>query len=471
MERWTKWTGWRAAIKAVSLLLALALVLGRIDAVLALKSYDGLYPMRQFYEQEEGSVDLLVLGSSHAYVNIDTGTMWEEYGIPAYDLGGGIQPFWNTYYFLKEALKTQTPRLVVMDAYAATFAKEYNDDGRAVSNTFGMKWSWDKVEAMKLSAPPDRLNGLLLSYCQYHARSRELTREDFLEYKGDSAKYASWKGSYVAAAIAPFQWPSGVQTEDRRPMTAKTEEWYRKTIELARSSGVPLLIVVTPYPSVTAEHQAVFNTAADIAGEYGVPFVNFNQDFEALDLDPASDYFDGQHMNVWGSRRFTRQLGKLLTDRYDLPDRQGDPAYRSWEDNARYIAAYARDGRLAQGVTPEDAASLLLDPDYTCAVGVSGGGAAALAPLLEALGVPTREEGLWLASGGEVSWSSGPEDTAYFRLDWHDLELSRAEGINAMVFDKGAVEQVQDGVSIFVYDAVTQAEAVRLTFDTAAPAQ
>lgn len=467
-ERWMKWTGWKAAVKTVCFLLVLALVLGRVNAILALKSFDGLHPMQQFYEQEKDSVDLLLLGSSHAFVNIDPGILWEEYGIPAYDLGGGIQPFWNTYYFLKEALKTQSPKLIVKEAFTTTFISEYNDNGRAVSNTFGMKWSWDKVEAIKLSAPPDKQSSFLLGYCQYHTRFRELTREDFLENKGDSAKYANWKGSYVSTVISPFQWPAEVQTEERRPMAAKTEEWYRKTIELAQSSGIPLLIIVSPYPDVTIWDQAVYNTAADVAAEYGVPFINFNEDFGTLDLDPATDYYNGGHMNIWGSRKFANQLGELITECYGLPDHRGDSAYRSWEDNARYIAAYARDGKLAQGVTPEEAASLLLNPDYICAVGVSGNGSAAFAPLLESLGVPKGEEGLWLVSDGEVSWSSGPEDTEYFRLDWHDLKLSRAGGTNAVVFDKGAVEQIRDGVSIFVYDTVTQAAAERLTFNAAA---
>lgn len=88
MKRLRNWKGWRAACKTACFLLLLALTLGRADEVLALKSYDGLHTMQKFYEQPENTVDLLVLGSSHAYVNIDTGTLWDEYGIPSYDLGG-----------------------------------------------------------------------------------------------------------------------------------------------------------------------------------------------------------------------------------------------------------------------------------------------------------------------------------------------------------------------------------------------
>ena len=461
-EETAKWTGWKAILKTVCFLLLLALALGRVNEILALKSYDGLYTMQQFYKQPKDTVDLLVLGSSHAYVNIDPGILWEEYGVPAYDLGGGVQPLWNTYFYLKEALKTQTPKLIVLDAYTVTFNQEYNDNGRAVSNTFGMKWSRDKVNAMKLSAPPDKLSSFLLGYTQYHSRIRELSREDFLKDKGDEARYASWKGSYLSTAVRSFAWPKDVQTEERGLMTEKTEAWYRKTIELAQSANVPLLIVVNPYFNITTEHQAIYNTAADIAAEYGVPFVNFNRNFTILELDPAVSYFDEEHMNIWGSREFTRMLGKMLTEDYNLPDHRGDSVYQSWEDNAQYIAAYARDGRLTQGVTPEEAASLLLNPDYTCAVSVSGNGGTFFASLLEALGVPAGETGAWLVCNGEILWAAETgESEVYFPLDQHDLKVSQDE----MVFDRGMVQTVLNGISIFVYDSVTQAQAAYLVFD------
>lgn len=464
MERLRNWKGWRAACKTVCFFLLLALTLGRADEVLALKSYDGLHTMQKFYEQPENTVDLLVLGSSHAYVNIDTGTLWDEYGIPSYDLGGGIQPMWNTFYYLKEALKTQKPELIVMDAYTTTFTQEYNDNGRAVSNTFGMKWSWDKVGAMRLSTPPDKLSSFLLGYTQYHARTQGLSREDFLENKGDEARYGCWKGSYLSTVVTPQEWPVDAWTEERAPMTEKTETWYRKTIELARSSGIPLLITVVPYPGVSAVHQAVFNTAADIAAEYGVPFINYNLDFQNLGLDPSRDYFDGHHMNIWGAEKFTRFLGAYLTDHYELPDRRGGPAYQSWEDNARYIRAYLRNAEMAQDLTPEEAAPLLRDPDYTCAVSVSGNGGTTFAPLLEALGIPSGQMGVWLVSGGQILWVSGEEGQEYFLLDYHDLNLKAVPGGNELVFDRGTFQPLSDGVSIFVYDAVTQAQAAFLTF-------
>lgn len=459
-------SGWRAAGKTVCFLVLLALALGWADRTLSFKDPWGAYNIKTFYEQKKCSVDLLVLGSSHAYINIDPGTLWDGYGVAAYDLGAGSQPLWSTYYYLREALKTQRPKLVVLDVFMAVELTEksqaYTDAATAAWSILGMRHSGNRLEAVRLSTVPERRTSYFLGWGEYHNRTRYLTREDFLKNRGD-VWYDSWKGSYLSRAVTACVWPEDIRTEERTPLEPKTEAHLRKIIELTQAEGIPLLLIVVPYPAVSSFAQSVYNTVSDIAAEYGVSFVDFNRDFAALEMDPAVEYYDAHHMNVLGSRKFTEKLGALLAERYGLPDRRGDPAYQSWEDNARYVEAYARDMQMSRGVF-EDAPveELLLGPAYTCAVAVSGGGTAQTA-LLESLGLPAGQEGLWLLSGGAVSWASGPEGREYFRLDGHDLKLSRTEQGNEIVYDGARQDLLADGVSIFVYDAVTRNFAALLT--------
>ena len=129
----------KSVIRIFSFLIIITLVLLYCNSVLKPKSADGLSTYSAFYDLDKNTVDVLVLGSSHAFVNFSTDTLWSEYGISSFNLGGGVQPFWNTYYNLKEALKTQKPELIVLDAYAATLDFDYSDSNRTRSNTFGMK--------------------------------------------------------------------------------------------------------------------------------------------------------------------------------------------------------------------------------------------------------------------------------------------------------------------------------------------
>ena len=100
-------------------LLAVLMVHG-INRVLKIKGQEyGVYsPYAQyggFYEMEKNTVDVLFLGSSHCYCGFSPQEFYDRCGIRSYNLGSSRQSTWLSYYWLREALKTQTPQAVVMD--------------------------------------------------------------------------------------------------------------------------------------------------------------------------------------------------------------------------------------------------------------------------------------------------------------------------------------------------------------------
>ena len=99
----------------------------------------GVCSMMHYYRQPRDTVDVLAVGTSIAYAGINTNVLWEEYGIAAYDLCSAEQPFWVTYYTLQEALKTQTPRVILLDAKPAMYTKDYSKRGRIIMSTFGIR--------------------------------------------------------------------------------------------------------------------------------------------------------------------------------------------------------------------------------------------------------------------------------------------------------------------------------------------
>lgn len=98
----------------VLVILMLSSALWYTNEVLRIKRTDGVTTMQGLYAQKDNTVDVLLLGSSHAGMNLDASVLWSEYGIASYCPWGSIQPFWNSYYSLIEALKTQNPKVVVL---------------------------------------------------------------------------------------------------------------------------------------------------------------------------------------------------------------------------------------------------------------------------------------------------------------------------------------------------------------------
>ena len=71
----------------------------------------------QFRNLPENSIDVLILGSSHAQYSMNPAVFYVETGIYSYVLGSGCQPMSMSYYMLQEALKTQIPEVVILDVF------------------------------------------------------------------------------------------------------------------------------------------------------------------------------------------------------------------------------------------------------------------------------------------------------------------------------------------------------------------
>ena len=323
------WT--RAVCFAVLALLAL----GYAAYVLIPKHEYGVCSMMNYYRQPEDSVDVLVVGTSIAYAGINTNVLWEEYGIAAYDLGSAEQPYWITYYTLREALKTQKPRLILLDAKAAIYTADYSKRGRIVLSTFGIL-SWDnRVGAIKSSLEDQsKLTDYLLMLPVIHTEYKRVGLNNFTLPPDNEGRGVTWKGYMEEDNVEQHSRPSLVWNNVKRAINAREEEYVRKIFELANEAQIPMMLIAMPNPDYNNDHM-YFNYLWSVAEEYGIGGINYNDPDMRYGLRYSSDFADWQHLNVKGSITFSRQLGKDLKERYDLPDHRGDPKYASYDECAR----------------------------------------------------------------------------------------------------------------------------------------
>ncbi|MBO6015965.1 MAG: hypothetical protein J6P60_05195, partial [Lachnospiraceae bacterium] len=153
--------------KALGFLVLLGLVLSQLNQILSFKYDDGILQMEQFYKQEPGSVDVLVLGSSHAFVDIDPAVLYERRGIAAYDLCASMQSTWHTYYDLKEALKYQTPKLIVLDVYRIVENFDYSKESKLIKSVCGMRPSPDKLAAIRAGLSEEQQRDAYLYFLEF----------------------------------------------------------------------------------------------------------------------------------------------------------------------------------------------------------------------------------------------------------------------------------------------------------------
>ncbi len=319
----------------VSFVLLLAVTIYLTASVLSIKSEHGVDQMRGMYYQPENSIDVVMMGTSHIHCDVNTGVLWEKFGIASYDFSGAEQPLWITYHYLKELYKYQTPKVVVIDMYApARFKEDYQYTWFA-ENIHGMRFSLNKLETLAVSVEPEKIRQYFPSFAVYHGRYDELEEEDFENFFWDGEEKEVFKGYTPFWKRVPQQ---KTRIDEKRDdgLTPKSEEYLKKIISFTKEQGSELVLMVSPY-IMTAEDQRTYNRIAEIAEKEGIVFINYNEYYNEIGIDFETDFNDESHLNYWGSCKFTEYLGEFLKHNGNIPDRRGQEGYDSWEDNVELI--------------------------------------------------------------------------------------------------------------------------------------
>ena len=306
--------------------------------VLTPKHDYGICSMMNLYRQPDDSVDVMTVGSSLAYAGVNTNVLWEEYGIASYNLCSAEQPFWVSYYTIREALKTQHPKVILLDAKAATYTRDYSKRGRTILSTYGIRGIENRIGAIMacVETPRDAVS-YILGLPEVHSNYKKLTAEDFVFPPDNGGRGESWKGYIESDVVESHERPSVVWNSVKRNMNDREEEYARKIFELARDEGITMLVVGFPNPDYANDHM-YYNSLFAIAEEYGVPWINYNDPSLRFGLRFSTDFADWQHLNVKGSITFSRKLGEDLREMYSLADHRGDAYYASYDTCAEIWA-------------------------------------------------------------------------------------------------------------------------------------
>ena len=156
-----------------------------------------------FYAEKKNDIDLIVIGSSNSFCTVDPLVLYEEYGIAAYDFGSSSQPMNLSVLYLKEALKTQKPKVVALEVNMMT------SDSESSRSEAGLRWGFtniplsvDKLKCIYQSV--GEVNAEYFTYVfpifRYHSRWKELSKTDYTYFYQDKTNYT--KGYLETQAVS-----------------------------------------------------------------------------------------------------------------------------------------------------------------------------------------------------------------------------------------------------------------------------
>ncbi|SFT33115.1 hypothetical protein SAMN02910301_0370 [Lachnospiraceae bacterium XBD2001] len=290
-----------------------------------------------FYQLEKNSVDVLFMGSSHAASSYNPQVIYDNYGITSYNLGSEQQSIVMTYYWLREALKYQSPKVVVLDPYTVHLYVDsyaYNDmncSETAVRRAMdSMRFSLNKLEAALVVDhydPKQDWLSFFLTNIRYHERWKSVGEEDYTER--ELIEHGGMKGYAFMTDIIPS--PTGsdftikasdINSEEPEDMVGSARKYLDKIRELCDKEGIRLVFSSIPCYETIGRYRSI----KEYADTYGIDLYDFNEDSLYQEIGYSSEEYGYYHPNYLGAAKISMYLGKVLSQDYQISPRE-DASY------------------------------------------------------------------------------------------------------------------------------------------------
>ncbi len=355
-------------MRAICFLLIGIILFGKIQNILKLKPEnmgDGEHistkDKSDFYESNHDIMQVIFLGTSTVYCGVSPLELYKNNQIISYDFTSSAQPMAISYFYLKEALKTQHPKVVVVDIgmlfsrrestrswwelamSAMPFSKNYLDTVRAFGNRS------ENSDLSTESRTKDCISILFPIY-EFHERWKELNSDDF-QISSDRKSFS--KGYLIQPTVVPSDCSEELMNNTAEVMTVQNNGWTKayennklkessfnnviydieidgesaeylfKIRDLCNKYGIKLQLIKIPVMNNPVIYEGAwikqkYNIVKQLANNYNMDYLDLMYDID-LQIDWDMDTMDGgRHLNILGAKKVSSYLGNYLVNKYEL---------------------------------------------------------------------------------------------------------------------------------------------------------
>lgn len=307
----------------LSLNFLLAYALGVLERDVDKRGYAfDQYRWEEFYQLPKGdTLDILFLGSSHAYRGFDPQLLEDWWGIKSFNLGSSGQTPLTSLHVLQNAIQHQRPKMVVLELYFYTFleADQLNNGGNnwlQVRNS-AAKWRflWQAFDAYEMSALT-WLPILRRKNAVPYVLRKYLRGDDHLDHAG------TYKGKGYVERTEQIALER-LRAPDMYDQLELAKNWalpkHEKAIgDIAKrcaEMGIELRFISSPMPDITVQkiqdQARIDSYFRQLTESVGAVYRNDTHN-PNLGLVDSLHFFDNNHLNSEGVKIWNRQLLDFL---------------------------------------------------------------------------------------------------------------------------------------------------------------
>lgn len=240
-------------------------------------------------------VDLLIVGSSHAYRGFDTRIFRNAGYANVFNLGTSAQTPMQTKMLLERFIDTMNPKQVIYEVYPTTFSLDGVESGLdVISNDANDMHSWNMAFDM---ASIKVLNTMVYS-CYREALGDKV--DEPLRRRADT--YVP--GGYIEKDLSFYE--PKKQEPKTHELRDSQEKAFKEIIKMFKDRNINYVLVNAPVARGLYESYQNNDKFDSIMKSYG-PYYNFNL-ILGDELKDSEHFYDADHLNQKGVELFNRKL-------------------------------------------------------------------------------------------------------------------------------------------------------------------
>lgn len=267
------------------------------------------YGYVNFKNEKKNSIDCIMFGHSNASSGFSPLEIYKQTGITSYVRASAQESAINVETLLKETLKYQKPKVVVLEV-----------DCLYWPNIFFSGSTRQKF--IKLIAP-----------FYFHARWKELSVKDFVTLPKSSL--SSLKGYALERNVYTCKKPKGQVVENAKPATISkgSLKSFNNIVKICKENNIQLLLTYLPSPNVWTYSKSL--AVQNLAEQYNLNYLDLNFETPDFNLDYSSSFYDdGEHLNIKGTTYTMQYFANYLNKTFNLPNHANDESYQDWNNLA-----------------------------------------------------------------------------------------------------------------------------------------
>ena len=335
----------KRALKICAVILSAVLLLALLQEYIFYFDGYNAWRIRGFYKEEKNSLNAVFIGSSDFTTGFAPGIAYEKFGFTSYPVAtdSATVKLWKSE--IKEIRKHQSPDVIVVELNGALY-----DDEAVVNDSNSARWYFDAVPlsvdktvsvAEQQFGEEDKNNlvNMLFPMIKYHVKIAEAGKMIRTKLAFQSMSNMKLRGFMTTPKQDQPKPLLSYEQGKTIPLTESSEKYLRDFLSYCKSKNIDNLLFVR-FPHRIASEFAVnrvyrCNEAARIISEYGYDFVDYEQN-NLMGIDFDTDFYNDDHVNVYGARKITETFGAYLQKRYHLTQRSlPEKVTISWEETAQ----------------------------------------------------------------------------------------------------------------------------------------